>query len=138
MCIDYSTTVNVHRQLDAYPLPNIDKMIKKLAGYGYYPAFDLQSAYHQIGIKVSDKPYTAFEANGKLYQFIRIPFGVTNGVSAFQRVIDKVIEEENLSDIFPYVDNITIAGKTKEQLELNVSKFHQAIKKRNHRALAIG
>ena len=59
----------------------------------------MKSAYHQIPIQESDKPYTAFEANGKLYQFNRIPFGVTNGVSVFQRVMDDLIAEENLRHI---------------------------------------
>ena len=130
MCIDYSATVNIHTQLDAYPLPNIESMINKLAEYEYFSTFDLKSAYHQIGIKDSDKPFTAFEANNKLYQFTRIPFGVTNGVASFQRAVDKIIEEEQLKDVYPYVDNITIAGRTKQELESNVSKFQDMIKKR--------
>lgn len=77
----------------------------------------MKSAYHQIPIQESDKPFTAFEANGKLYEFNRIPFGVTNGVAVFQRIMDEIVTKENLKDTFIYLDDITIAGKTQEDLD---------------------
>ena len=66
-----------------------------------------------------DKKYTAFEANGRLYQFCRIPFGVTNGVSAFQRTIDSFIAEEGLTDTFAYPDDVTICGNDQEHHDKN-------------------
>lgn len=128
LCVDYSQTINQYTELDAYPLPRIDDMIDKLAGYKVFSTFDLKSAYHQIPIAKSDRHYTAFEANGRLYQFCRIPFGVTNGVSAFQRAMDKLVDEENLKDTFPYLDNITIAGKTQAEHDENVNKFLEIVK----------
>ena len=58
-------------------------MMNALAEYKYFSTFDLKSAYHQVPIQEADKPFTAFEASGKLYQFKRVPFGVTNGVAVF-------------------------------------------------------
>ena len=63
-------------------------------------------AYHQIPISKDDSKYTAFETNGKLYQFRRIPFGVTNGVPCFQRFIDTVINSENLEGTLAYLDDV--------------------------------
>ena len=65
-CIDYSETINLFTLLDAYSLPRIDDLINRLASYKIFPTFDLKCAYHQITIDESDKPYTAFEACGKL------------------------------------------------------------------------
>ena len=79
---------------------------------------DLKSAYHQIPIK-EDKSYTAFEANGKLYQFCRIPFGVTNGVACFQRII---IKENNSTGVYAYVDNIVVVGKNQQEHDENLEK----------------
>ena len=79
MVIDYSQTINRFTQLDAYPLPNINDMVQKIAQYSVFSTIDLRSAYHQIPLKEEDKPYTAFEASGRLYQFNRMPFGITNG-----------------------------------------------------------
>ena len=127
LCVDYSQTINIYTELDAYPLPRIDDMINELAKYSVFSTFDLRSAYHQIKIVESERKYTAFEANGKLYEFNRIPFGVKNGVAVFQRVISRFIENENLNDTFPYLDNVTVAGRTQEEHDLNVKAFLEAI-----------
>jgi len=74
--------------LDAYPLPNIAEFVNKVAQAKYCSSLDLRSSYHQIPLLKKERFYTAFEAGGELYQYQRLPFGVTNGVSAFQRFID--------------------------------------------------
>jgi len=85
MCVDYSQTVNIFTNLDAYPVSCIDKMVNRLASYNTFSTFDLKSAYYQISIEELVKPYTAFEDNGQLWEFNRIPFGIANGVPQFQR-----------------------------------------------------
>ena len=94
----------------------MDDLAQEIANYKIYSSLDLKSAYHQIPIKEEDKPYTAFEANGKLYQFCRIPFGVTNGVTCFQMIIDKIIKENNLTGVYAYVDNIVVVGKINKNM----------------------
>ncbi|XP_046863329.1 uncharacterized protein LOC124457082 [Xenia sp. Carnegie-2017] len=64
LCIDYSQTVNLYTELDAYPLPRIDNMVNNLASYRVFSKFDLRSAYHQVPIKKADGKFTGFEANG--------------------------------------------------------------------------
>ena len=120
MVVDYSQTINRYTYLDAYPLPRIDDLIQKVAQYKMFSTLDLKNAYHQISIRESDKKYTAFEASGNLYQFRRIPFGVTNGVACFQRTIDNIIKQEALKDTFAYVDNVTVCGRTSEEHDFNL------------------
>ena len=98
--IDYSQTVNLYTELGAYPLPRIDDIINKLRNCKVFSTFDLKSSYHQIPINYSDKKYTAFKANGKLFQFCRIPFGVTNGVSMFQRSLTNLLRKKNYMTLF--------------------------------------
>ena len=124
LVIDYSETINLFTELDAYPMPNVQKMIQDISQYKYYSTFDLKSAYHQIPIRDEDSTYTAFEADGQLWEFTRVPFGVTNGVSAFQRTIDKVFKTEGLCDTFTFVDNVTICGRTKEEHDQNCPLYH--------------
>ena len=128
MVVDYSQTINRFTQLDAYPLPRLDEMIGKISQYTVFSALDLQSAYHQIPILENEKQYTAFEACGNLYQFCRIPFGVTNGVACFQRVIDTIIRSENLKDTFAYIDNLTICGKDRASHDANLERFLEVAK----------
>ncbi|KFD64528.1 hypothetical protein M514_23375 [Trichuris suis] len=131
LVIDYSQTINRFTLLDSYPLPRIDVMVQNMAKYKFFSTIDLKSAYHQVPIHPGDKPFTAFEAAGGLYQFTRIPFGVTNGVACFQRIIDTFIRDEKLKGTFAYVDDITICGTSKDDHDTNLEKFLKAAKKWN-------
>ena len=131
LVVDYSQTINRFTQLDAYPLPRMDDLAMEISRYRYYSTLDLKSAYHQVPIREEDKPYTAFEANGKLYQFCRIPFGVTNGVACFQRTIDNLIKQNKLCGTYAYVDNIVVAGKTLQEHDENLAKFREVARLHN-------
>ncbi|XP_026328609.1 uncharacterized protein LOC113236663 [Hyposmocoma kahamanoa] len=125
LVIDYSQTINRYTHLDAYPLPNIEELVSQISRYRIFSAIDLQSAYHQVPILLEERHFTAFEALGNLYQFLRIPFGVTNGVSSFQRTIDWVIRKEDLKGTFAYLDDITICGKTQLEHDKNLRNSWQ-------------
>ena len=131
MVIDYSQTINRYTQLDAYPLPRINEIVNKVARYKYYSTIDLKSAYHQIPLCDQDKAYTAFEADGRLYQFCRMPFGLTNAVACFQRMMDEFISNNDLRDTFNFLDDITVCGSTKEDHDENLKKFLEAVKSFN-------
>ena len=131
LVIDYSQTINKFTNLDAYPLPNIDETVNKIAQYRVFSTIDLKSAYHQVPIRQQDKKYTAFEANNHLYQFCRIPFGVTNGVAAFQRIMNDFIANEGLNDTFAYLDDVTICGRDQIHHDENLKRFLDAAKRKN-------
>ena len=123
MVIDYSQTINRFTQLDAFPLPFISDMINNISQYRVFSTIDLQSAYHQVPLRKEERPYTAFEASNGLYQFTRVPFGVTNGVACFQREMSDFVREEKLSGVFPYLDNISICGKDQAEHDANLKLF---------------
>ncbi|XP_068246856.1 uncharacterized protein [Palaemon carinicauda] len=123
MVIDYSQTINRFTELDAYPLPRIDETVNNVSRYKVFSTLDLKSAYHQVPIREDEKLYTAFEASGKLYEFNRIPFGVKNGVAAFQRVVDQILAKEKVEGAFAYVDNVTVCGETEEEHDKNLNHF---------------
>ena len=131
LVVDYSQTINKFTQLDAYPLPNINTLINEIAQHNVFSTIDMKSAYHQVPINEGDKPYTAFEADHGLYQLKRIPFGVTNGVATFQRIMDGIITGENLSSTFAYLDNVFICGKTQAEHDQNLGKFLEIANSRN-------
>ena len=84
MVVNYSQTVNRYTILDAYPLPNINEQISEIAKWNVFSTLlDLKSAYYRIPLCPADRPFTAFKADGKLYQYTRLSFGVTKGVSCF-------------------------------------------------------
>ena len=59
-----------------------------------------------------ERHYTALEADGQLFQYERLPFGVTNGVSAFQRSVDKF--KHCLKKVYAYLHDLTVTGETLE------------------------
>ena len=128
MCVDYSNTINRYTEEDAFPFPRIEELVNQLVLHKYFSKYGLKSAYHQIPIHEQDMKFTAFEANGELYQFKRIPFGLKNAVSAFQIAMTELIEKEGLKKVFPYLDDVTVAGHTMEELEENYRKFERACK----------
>ena len=126
LVFDYSETINRFTRLDAYPVPRIDETVDKISKFKVFSTIDLKSAYHQVQIRAEDRQFTAFEANGGLYEFTRLPFGVTNGVTIFQREMDRFIEENSLEATYAYMDNITICGHDQAHHDRNLRKFMDA------------
>ena len=74
---------------------------------------------------------TAFEANGRLFHFKRIPFGLTNALGAFQRIITQIVNEDALVGTYPYLDDVTVVGDSMDELKERSKKFEEALKKRS-------
>ena len=128
MVVDYSETINLFTQLYAYPFITVEATLRGIAENYYFSKIDLKSAYHQVPIKLEDRPLTAFQAGGGLYQFRHLAFGLTN---AFQRIMDEFVQDYKLKKTFPYLDDITICGTTKEKHDANLHRFLEAAKSAN-------
>ena len=90
-CIDFRK-MNAALKADAYPLPYMDSILRKLRSTRYISTLDLSAAYHQILLMPESKEVTAFTVPGLgLYQFTRMPYGLVEAGATFQRLIDKVI-----------------------------------------------
>ena len=89
----------MYTPLDAYPLPNMEEFINNIAQYKVFSSIDLKSAYHQVPLREEEKLYTAFEADGCLYHSNRMPFGLTNGVSVHQRIVNDFISSNNIISV---------------------------------------
>ena len=128
MVIDYSETVNRFTNVDAYPFPEMEVLLDKATNYHNFSKIDLKAADPQVPMKEGDRKYTAFEVNGKLYQFTRLPFGLTNAVLCFQRTMDNIVEEHNLTGAHPFLDDVIVGLRTKDEHERNLKKFLDAVK----------
>ena len=128
MCIDYSQTFNVYTQLDAYPLSSIESIVNEVAKWNCISTLDLKSAYHQIQIRSEDRPFTAFQSGSELYQWKVLPFGLTNAVPVFQRVMNQFIKRHALKCVNVYLDNITVGGEDQKSHDENLSALKKAAK----------
>ena len=109
MCIDYRR-VNKQTKHNAYPIPQMEAIFRKLQTAKYISTIDLSSAYHQISIKNESRDVTSFTVPGLgLYRWARLPFGLTNAPACFQNFINKVITSELEPYCYCYLDDIIVA-----------------------------
>ena len=121
MCIDYRR-LNHDTDKDSWPLPRIDDIINYLHGAKYFASLDLLMGYHQIPIKESDRPKTAFITHRGLFQFKRMPFGLCNAPATFQRLMDELFSTEIGKILLVYLDDLLIFAKTEEELLIGLEK----------------
>ncbi|KAG2217577.1 hypothetical protein INT45_012433 [Circinella minor] len=90
MCVDYRATNKKTIRINA-PLPRIDECLERLQGAKYFTSLDLKSSYHQIKIRESDIPKTAFNTRYGQYSWKLLPFGLCNAPPSFQALMNKVL-----------------------------------------------
>ena len=99
MCIDYRK-LNDLTVKDAYPLPRIDQTIDALQRAGVFSSLDLASNYWQIPVAAEDRHKTAFcTPDGRLYECLKVPFGLINASPTFQRNMDEIFKEASTKRI---------------------------------------
>jgi hypothetical protein len=113
-CVDYRRLNKVTRK-DAYPLPNIKKILDKLGGKKFFSTIDLRDAFWQIWMHEEDIEKTAFITHKGLFEFISMPFGLTNAPATQQRWIEKVLLGLNWQICMAYIDDIVVFSDTFEK-----------------------
>jgi len=128
-CIDFRQLNAVTRK-DAYPLPKTDQCFDALAGSCLFSLMDLRSGYHQCALAPEDADKTAFVTRKGRFRFKVLPFGLTNAVATFQRLMDLVLSGLNFEVCLVYVDDVIVFSTTPEQhlerLEMVLKRFQDA------------
>ena len=102
---------------DAFPLPRIDESLSRIANAKIFTSIDLAWAFWQIPLKKRDRRKTAFACELGLFEWRRMPFGLCNASSTFQRSITRAlqkIQQRHGSVVMAYIDDIVIATETIE------------------------
>ena len=113
VCIDYRKLNSATRK-DHFPLPFIDKMLDKIAGHPHLCFLDGYSGYNQISIAPEDQEKTTFTCPFGTFAFRRIPFGLCNAPTTFQRCMMSIFSDlaEEVMEIF--MEDFTVYGSSFE------------------------
>jgi hypothetical protein len=89
-----------------YPLPRLEDVTDILNGAQVFSVMDLFSGFWQVPMAERDKEKTAFICHSGLYEFERVPFGLKNSPTVFQRVMETALRGLNYKTALCYVDDI--------------------------------
>lgn len=78
---------------------------------------DLKSGYYQVEMEEEDKHKTAFVTPMGFWEFNRMPQGVTNAPSTFQRVMERCMGSVNMKEVLVFLDDLIVFSDTIEEHE---------------------
>ena len=95
-------------------------MFASLSGGQTFTKLDLAHAYLQVPLHAESKKFTTINTHRELYQYNRLPFGISSAPAIFQRTIESILQ--NLSHTCVYFDDILVIGKTESEHLQNLEK----------------
>ena len=127
-CVDYRQ-LNQRTIKDAYAIPRMEDTLDLLHGKKWFSTLDLKAGYWQVEMEECDKPYTAFTVGPLgLFEFNRLPFGLSNSPATFQRLMERVLGDLNMSICLAYLDDILIFSESYEDHLKHIEMVIQRIK----------
>ena len=114
--VDYRK-LNSITELVSFPIPKLDEVFDTVADSKskIFSVLDLASGFWQVPLDEETKHKTAFITHQGLYQFKRLPFGLTNAPTSYQMLMTKVLQELNWKIALIYIDDILVFSKSFEE-----------------------
>ncbi len=113
LCGDYKLTANKATRLEQYPIPKIEDLFASLAGGKGFSKLNLNQAYTQIPVEEESKKLTTINIPRGLYQFNRLPFGISSAPAIFHRVMEGLLQ--GVQGVSVYLNDILVTGRDHEE-----------------------
>ena len=113
-CIDYQW-LNKKTVKNRYPLPLPEEMFDRLGGATVFSKIDLKSGYWQMPIRPGDIQKTAFKTRWGLYEYLVMPFGVTNAPAQFMGMMNDLLGEYLDRFVLIFLDDILVYSQSMKE-----------------------
>ena len=133
LCVDYRALNKVTIK-NKYPLPRVDELLDRLTGAKFFSKIDLRSGYHQVRIAKGDASKTAFRTRYGHFEFVVLPFGLTNAPATFMQLIQDVFRKYLDDFVIIVLDDILVYSRNEKDHHEHVRKVLQLL--RQHKLYA--
>nr|KYP57375.1 Transposon Ty3-G Gag-Pol polyprotein [Cajanus cajan] len=132
MCTDY-TNLNKACPKDAYPLPNIDRLVNGASGHKFLSFLDAYSGYNQIRMHPQDEEKTAFITEMANYCYWVMPFGLKNAGVTYQRLMNKIFSDHIGRSMEVYVNDMVVKSSNVSAHAQDLTEVFQALRQNQMR-----
>ena len=127
LCIDYRA-LNKKTIPDKHPIPKIQDSLDSLGNSSWFTTLDQSKAYYQGFISEESRKKCAFVTPWGLFQWTRIPFGLRNAPSTFQRFMEEALVDFRDDCCIPYLDDVILFSGSFEDHLLHLRKVLQRLR----------
>ncbi|MBW0557700.1 hypothetical protein O181_097415 [Austropuccinia psidii MF-1] len=108
--------LNTYTVPDRYPIPKIQISLTQISQAVYIRTMDALKGFHQNVVTPRARKNLIIIVHCVVYEYFRMPFGIKNAPSHFQRMMNEIIPEE-LSEgwLIIYIDYIIFCSKNWEE-----------------------